>query len=99
MNIQLLKFIVVALGVLIIAGTVVVGATIAGRLGTALDSQSGPMERLSVSLPPNARIVETRLDGDLLALRLDVESGSRILIVDLRSGRVVSTVDAIPEAQ
>ena len=93
MNIQFLKFLVIAMGVLIVAGVATLGVTIANRVAALGDAAGAPSERIAVSLPDGARIVETTLSEDRLALRLDTPDGPEILIVDIATGALLSTVE------
>ena len=45
---------------------------------------------VAASLPAGARLVSTALDGERMALTYDVTDGTLVLVVDLRSGLVVS---------
>lgn len=98
MNIRLLKFIVIAMGILILVGTTVVGVTIVNRVAARTDAGSETTAQIPVSLPEGARIVETALADDRLALRIETKDGPRILIVDLITGTLISTVE-IEEAR
>ncbi len=89
MTIPQLKALVIGLGLLIVAGLAVVATAIAHRLSAA----GAPREAIALQLPERAAIVETVLDGDRLALRLETDRGPRVVIVDLASGRLVSTVE------
>jgi len=92
MNIQLLKFIVIAMGVLIVAGVTVLGVTIVNRVAARNEVASAPNEQILVSLPDGARIVETALAENRLALRVETVDGAEIYIVDLTTGKLVSSV-------
>jgi hypothetical protein len=45
---------------------------------------------VAASLPAGARLVSTALDGDRMALTYEVDSGALVLVVDMRSGLVIS---------
>lgn len=89
MNIALLKALAIGMGVLIAAGVAVIAVTVVNRLGAA----GAPPGNISVPLPEGAEIVETALDGDRLALRLETAEGPRVAIFDLATGRLVQTVE------
>ena len=99
MNIQVLKFIVIAMGLLIVAGVTILGVTIANRIAARGDAAQAPTEQFALSLPDGARIVETTLGDDRLALRLETPDGIQILIVDLTTGALVSTVNIVEPVQ
>lgn len=44
-------------------------------------------------LPAGARIVSTALDGSLLALTIEVEGTTRIVVVDVGTGAVVRRIE------
>lgn len=86
-----LKFLVIAMGVLIVAGIGVIAVTIADR---SADSVTGAATEVKVDIPPGSRVVETSLDGDRLALRLVLADGTtRVLVLDTATGRDVARVE------
>ncbi len=93
MNIKVLKFIVIAMGILIVIGTTVVAVTIVNRLSARQAAPDAVSAEIPVTLPDGARIVETALDGNRLALRIETQSGPRILIIDISTGTLISTVE------
>jgi hypothetical protein len=92
MSIQALKILVAAMGVLIVVGVTVFAVTVANRLQAARYARTAPPARVELALPEGARVVETVPDGDRLLLRLDTPRGTEVLIVDLASGTLVTTV-------
>lgn len=88
-----LKFLVIAMGVLIVAGVGFIAITIADRSAKSLSGDAAPAD-VSVAIPPGSRIVETTLDGDRLALRLELADGAtRVLVVDTATGREIARVN------
>ena len=86
-----LKFLVIAMGVLIVIGVGVIAVTIADR---SAQSVSGAAAEVSIAIPPGSRIVETTLDGDRMALRLELSDGkTRVLVLDTVTGREITRVD------
>ena len=59
------------------------------RAPEALPADSAP-RAVAASLPAGARLISTALDGDRMALTYEADGGTLVLIVDLRSGLVVS---------
>lgn len=50
-------------------------------------------------LPAGARVMETALDGDRIALRIGLAGGGqRVVVIDARTGRRIGTVDVVPAA-
>ena len=91
MSLTQLKALVAGMGVLIVAGLAVIVVTIVHR-ATAPREAAAPPGTLAPPLPAGAVVVETALDGDRLALRLDTPDGPRVAIVDLATGALVTTV-------
>ena len=79
------KVIVIAMGVLIVIGFIVVAVTLVARMQDA----AAPDEayRTTVSLPRGAEVVETTITEDHILLRLsgDVE-GDWLLVIDAGTG-------------
>ena len=96
-DLRLLKSVVVVLGVLLIAGTGALVASImlrtsshAGRAGAG--PGAGPGAPMTLSLPREARIGHVALDGNRLALHIEQAGQEEILVVDLDSGEVTRRV-------
>jgi hypothetical protein len=101
-NLRALLAVVIFMGIVIVAGMVVVGVTIAVRLGS-LGEGDKPAATASgfgeavVPIPAGCAIVETRPDGNRLIVRLG--SGGRcdqLLVIDLRSGAVTGRLNFVP---
>jgi hypothetical protein len=87
----LLKTAVIAMGVLIFAGIAVVGVTLVNRVGGA----SAPAESARIELPPGARIVESRIEGKTILLRVTLADGkTQLRLYDL-DGKLTSTVEIV----
>ncbi len=85
-----LKTLVIVMGIAIIVGATVVVTTIIQR-GGAL---GGGPARGAISLPAGARVMETRIDGGRVLLRLELAGGGeRILIVDAETGAPIAVHD------
>lgn len=74
-----IKAVVIGLGILIMAGFVVVAVTLVVRM----QEVGGPDEayRNLVSLPAGTRIVETQMAHERIVLRLQAEDGSQSLLI------------------
>lgn len=91
-----LKAVVIALGVLIAAGLVVIVVVVTQRL-TAPRETSPAAGFATVALPAGARIVAMTGDGDALSLLVEGADGrQRILTVDRRTGAVLGTLRLAP---
>ena len=93
-----LKALVIGMGILIVVGTAIIAVMIARRGGesgtTGSDASTTPAQ---IALPASARVVETALDGDRIALRIAlVDGGQRVIVFDVAVGRRVGAVDLMP---
>ena len=81
-----LKAAVVVMGVLIIAGVTVIIAVLAQRVMAAPPAAV----RATLDEPAGTRIAGASAASDRLALRLQGGGPDRVVVVDLRTGRVVA---------
>ena len=85
-----LKFLVVAMGVLIVAGTVTLVVLLVQRGGGGRGAASLPA--MSLDLPAGSRILGVAGAGDHFAVHVQRPDGERILLLDSRSGRIIGEV-------
>ncbi|MDX1483596.1 MAG: hypothetical protein R3229_03850 [Alphaproteobacteria bacterium] len=89
-----LKTLVVLMGILIIVGATVVVTTIVQRGGMLAEAPA----RGAIALPAGAKVVETRIDGDRVLLRIRLAGGAeRILVNDAKTGRPLAVHDIVRE--
>jgi len=98
-GLRVLKVLVVVMGVLIVAGIAVIGVTIANRLSNAASKatateaiEAARIGDLTLSLPPDTRIVETIVTDTRLALRTEGSDGPRIYLFHLPSGEALGSI-------
>ena len=97
-----LKVLVIVMGLLIIAGFVVIAAEIARRMSTpnaarSPASASGFTER--IALPSGARVVSMNAVGDRIVVHVETQGGPAIAyVVDPRNGALVGTIEFPPGA-
>ena len=103
-----LKVAVVVMGVLIIGGTGLLGVVIARRMsgvgnapastGRAITPSSAATLAPDTLLeePSGTRVAGTALNGDRMVLTLQGGGPDRVVVVDLRNGRVVARVGLRP---
>lgn len=92
------------MGLLIVAGFIVVAAEIARRMSTpnaarppASGAASGFSER--IALPPGARVVSMSAVGDRLVVHVETQGGpAAAYVVDPRSGALLGTIEFPPGA-
>lgn len=99
-NLRALLALVIFMGILIVAGIVVVGFTIAIRLSN-MGAEDRPAAvgfgEADVPVPAGCEVMEARPDGNRLILRLG--SGGRcnqLIVIDLRSGAVTGRLNFVP---
>jgi len=97
-----LKFLVIFLGVVLLAGFVVLGVTIAKRASSKLTGDPNAaapaaFDASPIALPKGSRIEETQVEGDRLFLRLTLENGAaQILILSVKDGSRLGTIALEP---
>lgn len=85
-----LKFLVVAMGVLIVAGTVTLVVLLVQRSGGGRGGNALPA--MSLDLPAGSRILSIAGAGDHFAVHVQRPDGERILLLDSRTGRIMGEV-------
>jgi hypothetical protein len=102
-HLRLLKFAVIAMGVVLVLGFVAVIARIVylvGRGGetTTTTAISQPIrDAARLALPSGAIIRNLSLSGSRLAVHYDGPAGSGIVILDLSTGTPASQITIVPE--
>jgi hypothetical protein len=88
-SLRILKFVTVLMGVLIIAGTTVLGVTIVKRL-----SEPTATTRIAATLdePEGTRIASIAATQDRLALHLQGGGPDRVVLLDPRTGTRTGSV-------
>ncbi len=83
-----LKALVIGMGVLIVAGVAVIGATLVGRMSP----QTGSIATLTLDEPPGSRIVGTSMAPDRIAITLQGGGPDRVALVDTKTGHLLGHV-------
>lgn len=104
-----LKFLVVAMGVLIVVGVGVVAVTIYSRIGAgkpivptpaAPEFRTSPLQSFGdhrLLLPRQSRVVEMTSEGGRLFLRVDPPGPEEVIfVIDLATGRTLGTLTVTP---
>jgi hypothetical protein len=95
-----LKVLVIVMGLLIVAGFIVIAAEIARRMSTPNVARS-PAGTFSerIALPSGARVVSMTAAGDRLVVHVETPGGpSAAYILDPRKGALLGTVEFPPGA-
>jgi hypothetical protein len=86
-----LKWLVIVMGVLIVAGTVALAVLLVQRLGEA--DGGGPAAAAALRQPEGTRIGGiASAEGGRIALWVQRPDGERVLLLDGRSGRVTGEI-------
>lgn len=93
MNNRVLQAAVVGMGVLIVAGVIVLGATIARRIaGPAAPAMpAGPALTL-LDEPAGTHVVQVTATADRLAVLLQGGGADRVLLLDPATGQIVGRI-------
>lgn len=94
---RILQVAVVVMGIMILIGFAVVVATVISRMSGGGDAAETPAVRVSSPeitslLGPDAEIVGTETDSGRLAVFVKDGEGIRVLLIDMRSGEVISVI-------
>jgi hypothetical protein len=95
----LLKSLVIGMGLLIVAGFVVVVVELGRRMSTLSGGRPPAAAAFSerVALPPGARVVSLSATADRVVAQVEVPGGPTMAyIVDPRSGALLGTVEFAP---
>ena len=87
------------MGILIVAGMVIIGVTISSRVNDI--SQKNPsialMSKVQINVPKGSKIQNVEADDGLLFVSLSSPGGDTIMIVALNTGEIVGTIELIDE--
>lgn len=96
-----LKVLVIVMGLLIIAGFIVVAAEIARRMssGNTASPPVGPVFAQRIALPSGAQVVSMAAVGDRLVVHVRDQNGlATAYVVDPRTGALLGTIAFPPAA-
>jgi hypothetical protein len=90
MNIRSLKILVAVMGVMLVAGVVVMVVAIAGRLAHRPSPPAEAFAAPPIALPHGAKIERMSTGPDRIVLQVDLANGSvELVVIDLATGRPV----------
>jgi hypothetical protein len=101
-QVRALKIAVIVMGILLVGGfafvlaAIVYQASKGGQSAAGLGALPAGIEA-ELPIPKDATIAAMSLDGDRLALHLKSAAGPEIVVIDLRSGSVISRVKLRPQ--
>jgi len=79
------------MGVLIVIGVTVIVVTVFNRIQDRPDAAEEP-DRLELAIPEGATLLEVVPNGQRLVLRLETPDGAQVMVVNLRTGAVETTL-------
>ena len=92
LSLRALKILVVVMGMMLVAGVVILIATIAMRASQPRSGEA-PLTVSPIELPAGARIEAMSIGGDRLVIDIVLPDGNRQLrILDLARGRILGVV-------
>jgi hypothetical protein len=104
-QVRVLKVAVIVMGLLLVGGFAFVLAAIVyqasqGGQGGAVGAGSGTSlngVESELPIPKDATVTSLALDGDRLALHLNSAAGPEVVVVDLKTGKVVARIRLKPQ--
>jgi hypothetical protein len=103
-QVRVLKVAVIVMGLLLVGGFAFVLAAIVyqasgGGQDRAVGAGAGALNGVESELPipKDATVTSLALDGDRLALHLNSAAGPEVVVVDLKSGKVVARIRLKPQ--
>ena len=85
------------MGVLLVVGTIALVVGMVRQAGRIADHFDDTMVR-SLTLPPDVggKVLQMQVEGGRLILLVERADGQKIIILDMTSGKVISTLDPAP---
>lgn len=99
-QVRVLKIAVIAMGILLVGGFAFVLAAIvyqASRGGQSSVPAGAEAVAAELQIPKDASISTLDLDGDRLALHLQSAAGAEIVVIDLKTGKMLARIKLKPE--
>ncbi len=88
-----LKAVVIVLGVMIVAGAVVIAVELVRRMGNMPGAPAERYAEATVALPAGARALSVTGDGEAVSLLVEGPDGQQqLLTIDRRSGEILGTL-------
>lgn len=91
-NVRILKWVVIVLGVLLLAALVTVFGVIGYRLARPKPEPPAAEAAIGLAVRPGTEIGQIELDGNRLAVEMRHASGGELVVIDVRSGKVLSRI-------
>jgi len=88
-----IKALVIGMGVLLLAGFVIVAVTLVNRVSSS--GEAAPAQ-VAFRLGAGERLVGSDLDGGRIALRIETPTGARVEVRNLSDGALVAAFEGAP---
>jgi hypothetical protein len=103
-QVRVLRVAVIVMGLLLVGGFAFVLAAIVyqasqgqgGAVGAGAGTSLNGVES-ELPIPKDATVISLALDGDRLALHLNSAAGPEVVVVDLKTGKVVARIRLKPQ--
>ena len=93
MNLRLLKTLVAVMGVLLVAGVVVLAVAVATRLSHHAPPPASAFTAPPIALPRGAKIEAMSTGPDRIVLDIALADGTRqLLVIDIPTGKLLGTI-------
>lgn len=91
-NVKLLKIVVTVLGVLLVAGTIVLITAIVYRASKLKSASAATGFNLQTKLPANTTVKSTQFNGDRLSVHTSGPQGEMIILFNIKKGREIGRI-------
>ncbi len=91
-NVRILKWVVIVLGVLLMAALLTVFGIIGYRLARPKPPPAPVEAATALPVRPGTEVGQFQLDGNRLALQLRHAAGNELVVIDVRSGDVLRRI-------
>lgn len=95
-NVRLLKGAVYIMGLLLVAGTILLIGAIIWKASRLPASSTRGFGALDVAIPAGAAVTSVEIAGDRMAVTVEGGGGAEIIIIDLKRGDVAGRVRLTP---
>lgn len=95
-NVRLLKGAVYTMGLLLVAGTILLIGAIVWKASRLPATSVRGFEPLDVAIPAGAGVKSVEIAGDRMAVSVEGDGGAEIIIIDLKRGELAGRVRLTP---
>lgn len=96
-NVRAAKLLAIVLGVLLVVAFITVFGVIGYRFAHPRLAAEPGFGTITAVIPPGAKIGQMTLDGDRIVILVTTERDQKILLFDLRKGKLLGTIVLKPQ--